>query len=127
MVRCLDPGSPSKRTAGGRGHVAGVGAVLGVVLGAVEDPPDPLDPPDPPMFGQFADEPVWSRGVVVPPLDGLVVVLGAGEADGSGLAAETTATPPPTRSDAASAAVSTVRRTPFGFVSTGVVSAGAGV
>jgi hypothetical protein len=111
-----------------RGHVAGVGTVLGVVLGAVGVVPDePPDPPEPPMFGQSALEPEpWLRGgVVVVPSDG--VVLGAGEADGSGLAAETTATPPPTRSNAASAAVSTVRRTPFGFVPTSVVSAGAGV
>ena len=34
------PGGPPKRTAGTRAQVAGVGAVLGVVLGVVEDPPE---------------------------------------------------------------------------------------
>ena len=53
--------------------MAGVGAVLGVVLGVVEDPPDPLEPlVPPPMFGQSAFVPVWGRGAVVVP--GVVVV-----------------------------------------------------
>ena len=58
------------------------------------------------MFGQFAVEPECVRGVPVPP-DG-AVVLGAD--DGSGLAAETAATPPPTRSSAEIAAVRTVAK-----------------
>ena len=49
---------------------------------------------EPPLSGQSASDPEPSRYAAVsscPPLDGSVVVLGAGEADGSGLAAETTA------------------------------------
>ena len=108
--------------------MAGVGAVLGVVLGDVpEDPPDPLDPFDPPLFGQSPVVPECVRGAPVPP-DG-AVVLGAD--DGAGLAAETTATPPPTRSSAETAAVRTARRTPLVLVTTGsasteAVGAGAG-
>jgi hypothetical protein len=86
-----------------------------VVDGAVE-PPDP----DAPMFGQFALEPVWVRGVVVPP-DGAVVAFGAGEADGS--AARTTAVPPTTRRPTASATVAIVRRMP---PNTGVEAGGSG-
>ncbi len=63
------------------------------------------------------------RGVVVPsdgavvPSDGAVVL---GEADGSGLAAETTATPPATSSSPEIAAVRTARRMPLVvFVSAG--------
>ncbi len=77
--------------------MAGVGAVFGVVLGAVGELPEL---PEPPMFGQLTPE--WVRGVPVPPVPGVVVppfdgavVLGADEGDG--LAAETAATPPPTR------------------------------
>src|SRR5258708_23402361 len=90
---------PAEADRQARDHVAGVGAVLGVVLGVVEDPPDPLEPLVPPMFGQSALVPAWVRGavvvpgVVVVPSDGATVL---GEADGSGLAAETTATPPAT-------------------------------
>jgi hypothetical protein len=51
-------------------------------------------------------------GVVVPPL-GLLVAAGAGEADGSGLAANATAAPPTTRSAADRASVATPRRTPL--------------
>jgi hypothetical protein len=113
-----------------RVQVAGVGAVLGVVLGVVEDPPDPLEPlVPPPMFGQSALVPVWVRGVVVPPFDGGVVVPpGAtvlGEAEGSGLAAETTATPPATSNSPEIAAVRIARRTPLGLVSTGAAATGA--
>ena len=66
------------------------------------------------MFGQFL--PVCVRGVV-PGFDGWVVggwvaALGAGEADGSGLAAETTAAPPTRTSPAARAIVATPRRQP---------------
>ncbi len=102
--------------------MAGVGAVLGVVLGVVEDPPelDPPEPLEPPMFGQLALEPVWVRGVVVPPLDG-AVVLGAD--DGAGLAADTAATPPPTRSRPETAAVRMARRQPL-RVATGSASTG---
>jgi len=104
------------RAAGRASYVCGVedGAV---VLGAL-DPPDPLEPePEPPMFGQSPFiPPVWFgrvEGAVVPPLvSGVVVVLGAGDAEGSGLAADTTATAPPTRSMADSAAVSTMRLMP---------------
>jgi len=68
------------------------------------------------MFGQSLVEPVWVRGVVVPPdgavvpPDGAVVAAGAGEADGS--AARTTAVPPTTRRPTARAAVAIVRRIP---------------
>jgi hypothetical protein len=106
--------------------VAGVGAVSGVVLGVVEDPPGPLVAP--PMFGQSALVPVCVRGVVVPPFEGAVVPPGAmvlGDAEGSGLAAETTATPPATSSRPEIAAVRTARRTPFGLVSTGATETGA--
>jgi len=87
--------------------------VLGVVvLGAVDDP-EPLEPGplEPPMFGQFAvDPPACSGGVVDdPPLDGAVVL---GAADGSGLAADTAAAAPPTRSRAEMPAVITARRIP---------------
>ena len=68
--------------------------------------------PLPPMFGQS-----WvDFGVVVPPF-GVVdppgfVAAGAGEADGSGLAAKATATPPTTRSVADRTTVATDRRSP---------------
>ena len=98
------PGGPPRRTAGTRDQVAGVGTVLGVVLGVVEDPPEPSVPSvlPPALSGQSPGTPEWVRGVVVPsdgavvPSDGAVVL---GEADGSGLAAETTATPPATSSN----------------------------
>jgi hypothetical protein len=60
------------------------------------------------MFGQLWVE---DFGVVVPPL-GLLVAPGAGEADGSGLAANVTAAPPTTRSRPDNAMVATARRTP---------------
>ena len=64
------------------------------------------------MFGQSAVEPVCCRGAgeVPEPPDGAVVL---GAEDGSGLAAETAAAAPPTRSSAESAAVMTVRRMPL--------------
>jgi hypothetical protein len=79
------------------------------------------------MFGQLALLPPagWFGrvdGVVVVPG---VVVLGADEAPGSGLAAETTAAAPPTRSSAESAAVSTVRLSPEPFVCGAAGSGGA--
>jgi hypothetical protein len=90
--------------------------VLGVVLGVV-----PEDPPEPPMFGQLTLEPVWVLGVVEdPPLDGAVV---PGDVDGAGLAAETAATPPPTRSRPEITAVMSARRMPLVFT-TGSVSGG---
>ena len=52
-------------------------------------------------------------------------MLGADEAPGSGLAAETTAAAPPTRSSAESAAVSTVRLSPEPFVCGAAGSGGA--
>ena len=99
--------------------------VLGVVVLGAVDEPEPPDPLEPPMFGQFTVEPpVCFGGVVdVPPLDG-VVVLGA--AEGSGLAAETAAAAPPTRSSAEMAAVMTVRRMPLVRVTTGSTAGGWG-
>jgi hypothetical protein len=82
------------------GQEAGVGVALGVVLE--------------PSFGQLGCDPdagVVVDGDVAPP-DGVVVVAGVGLADGSGLAAETTATPPAMRSAAAIPAVSAARRKP---------------
>src|SRR5436189_3225499 len=80
------------------------------------------------MFGQFTDDPLW-----VPPgaRDGAVVVPGA--VDGAGLAAETAATPPPTRSSAEMAPVRRTRRRPVdlgsivGMSTGGDVAGGAGV
>jgi hypothetical protein len=99
------------------------------VLGVVEDPPEssvPSAPSVPPaLSGQSPLVPEWVRGVVVPsdgavvPSDGAAVL---GEAEGSGLAAETTATPPATSSNPAIAAVRTARRTPLVFVSAGLTS-----
>jgi hypothetical protein len=106
--------------------VAGVGDVLGVVLGVVEDPP--LPPVPPPMFGQSALVPVWVRGVVVPPFEGAVVPPGAkvlGAAEGSGLAADTTATPPARSSSPEMAAVRRVRCRPPGLVSIAAAATGA--
>lgn len=82
------------------------------------------------MFGQFtplAPVPWFGRvdGVVVPGFDG-TVVLGADDAPGAGLAAETTATAPPTRSSAESAAVRTVRLTP-GLVVCGAAGSGGAI
>jgi hypothetical protein len=74
------------------------------------------------MFGQFADDPWWVPPPGVP--DGAVV---PGAVDGAGLAAETAATPPPTRSSAEMAPVRTTRRKPVDRDSTAVVSAGGGV
>ena len=80
----------------------------------------------PALSGQSPGAPEWVRGVVVPsdgavvPSDGAVVL---GEADGSGLAAETTATPPATSSSPEIAAVRTARRMPLVvFVSAGRTS-----
>ncbi len=88
------------------------------------------------MFGQSAvlpPEPRWGRvdgsaapgvvGVVVPGVDGSVV-LGAEEELGSGLAADTTATAPPTRRSAESAPVSTIRLMPEPVVCDAGASAG---
>jgi hypothetical protein len=78
--------------------VTGLGVVPRLVPGLV---------PFPPMFGQS-----WvDFGVVVPPF-GVVVAPGAGEADGSGLAANATAAPPTMRSIPDSARVATPRRIP---------------
>jgi hypothetical protein len=98
--------------------VSGVAAGLGstVVSGeadssGVVDPPDPLEPPS--SFGQSAF--VLARSGRV---DGVVpsvvpsVALGAVDVLGSGLAAETTATAPPTSSNAETAATRAVRRIP---------------
>jgi hypothetical protein len=81
---------------------AGVGVALGVPLVV-------------PSFGQFACVPVPSVVDVdgaVDPSDGVVLVAGVGLADGSGLAAETTAAPPAIRSAAAIPPVSAARRKP---------------
>src|SRR5437899_10258609 len=74
------------------------------------------------MFGQFADDPLWVPPPGVP--DGAVVL---GAVDGAGLAAETAATPPPTRSSAEMAPVRTIRRKPIDRDSTAGVSAGVDV
>jgi hypothetical protein len=118
------PGGPPKRTAGADvgTYVAGVAAGFGAVE-LPDDPPEPL----PPMFGQLTVLPPagWFGrvdGIVVVPG---VVVLGADEAPGSGLAAETTAAAPPTRSSAESAAVSTARLSPEPFVCGAAGSGGA--
>jgi hypothetical protein len=105
--------------AGVDGVVSGV--VSGVVLGAVPD-----DPPDPSLSGQFALVPVWLRGVPVPGTVGVDSVPALGAADGSGLAAETMAAPPPTRIRPATAAASTVRRRSPALGAVGVGSAGGG-
>ena len=99
-------GPPGGSSLGGRRRAPGPVGVVGAE-GVV---PDPLLPP---MFGQSAvePEPCWrgaARRSPEPP-DGAVVL---GAADGSGLAAETAAAAPPTRSSADSAAVMTVRRMP---------------
>jgi hypothetical protein len=75
------------------------------------------------MFGQFADDPLWGPAPPGVP-DGAVV---PGAVDGAGLAAETAATPPPTRSSAEMAPVRTTRRRPVDRGSTAGVTAGAGV
>jgi len=88
-------------------YVAGVAA--GALPAELLEPPEPDEPP---MFGQFA--PLWFGrvdGAVDPPLEPPLVV-GAGELDGSGLAAETTAAAPPTRSSPDSSAVATMRLMP---------------
>jgi hypothetical protein len=83
-----------------------------------------------PPCGQFARVPwpgvVELDGAVDPSVDGLVVVAGVGLADGSGLAADTTAAPPAMRSAAAIPAVRTVRRNALGRV-TGSLGVSAGV
>jgi hypothetical protein len=83
-----------------------------------------------PSCGQFARVAVPGAaaldGAVDPSVDGLVVVAGVGLADGSGLAADTTAAPPAMRSAAAIPAVRTVRRKPLGRVA-GVLDGSAGV
>ena len=80
----------------------------------------------PALSGQSPRSPERVRGAVVPsdgavvPSDGAVVL---GEAEGSGLAAETTATPPATSSNPEIAAVRTARRMPLTlFVSAGRTS-----
>jgi len=119
--------------------------VLGDVLGVVEEPPEPFEPFEPsvlPPFdlsGQSPALPEWVRGVVVPPgavpSDGVAVVPSEGaavlgDAEGSGLAAETTATAPATSSNPEIAAVRTARRAPLAVLvslgrgSTGGVDAG---
>lgn len=101
--------------AAGLGYVVVPGSAE--LSGVVEEPPEPLDPPEP-SFGQSALVPPAGRsGVVdgaVPSTDGSVT-LGQVEVLGSGLAAETTATAPPTRSSAETAAASTARWTPVPF------------
>ena len=113
---------PAETDRQARDHVAGVGTVLGVVLGVVEDPPEPSVPSVPlpvrlPCPGSRPGPRARARGrglpsdgVVVVPSDGAAVL---GEADGSGLAAETTATPPATSSNPEIAAVRTARRMPL--------------
>jgi hypothetical protein len=76
------------------------------------------------MFGQFL--PVCVRGVV-PGFVGWAVALGAGEADGSGLAAETTAAPPTRASPAARARVATPRLQPPVVAVGGIDASGPGV
>lgn len=98
--------------------MAGVVAVLGVVLGEVEDPPESVPSLPAALSGQSSFVPLWVRGAVVPS-DGAAVL---GEAEGSGLAAETTATPPATSSSPEIAAVRTARRMPLVFVSAGRTS-----
>ncbi len=100
-------------------YVAGVEAGAWLLelpeLPELPEPPEPPDEPLPPMFGQLTlapPEPWFGRlagGVVG--FDGSVV-LGAEEAAGAGLAADTTATAPPITSSAASVEVRTVRRRP---------------
>lgn len=89
-------------------YVAGVAA--GALLPELLEPPE--EPLDPPMFGQFAPfiAPWLGRpdGAVPEPLEP-PPVDGACDADGSGLAAETTAAAPPTRSRPDSIAVATTR------------------
>ena len=121
------PGGPPKRTAGADvgTYVAGVAAGFGV-SGCPTSCRTIRPSRCAPMFGQLALLPPagWFGrvdGVVVPG----VVVLGADEAPGSGLAAETTAAAPPTRSSAESAAVSTVRLSPEPFVCGAAGSGGA--
>jgi hypothetical protein len=113
------PGGRRGTTTGafGMGYVAGVAAGA-LVLGALEPPDEPEPEPEPPMFGQLPPgiAPLWfgrTDGAVEPPLVPLLpFVDGADEADGAGLAAETTAAAPPTRRSADSAAVMTVRFRP---------------
>jgi hypothetical protein len=115
--------------------VAGVAGAGVAGAGVVEDPPDEPSE-EPPMFGQSLVE--WpapagglAEGSAVPGVvDGSVVVPGAVEGAGLGLAAFTIAAAPPTRSSAETPAVRTARRMPLGRVtgaagSTGVVG-GAG-
>lgn len=78
------------------------------------------------MFGQFTPFAAWFGrvdGFVVPPFDGFVVP-GAVDEPGAGLAAETAATPPPTRSKTESAAVMAARLRPEPFDSGATGSAG---
>ncbi|MFL5651826.1 MAG: hypothetical protein ACJ77V_07135 [Chloroflexota bacterium] len=114
-------------------YVSGVGAgAVGVVgvpgaEGAEGAVPDPVSPPG---CGQSAAEPdPCCRGAgCVPgmpelpePSDGAVVL---GAVVGSGLAADTTAAAPPTRSSADSAAVMTARRGPEPVDEVGLDDAG---
>jgi hypothetical protein len=75
------------------------------------------------MFGQFGLEPVC--GAAPPGLPEGAVAPGA--VDGAGLAAETTATAPPTRSSAEMAPVRTMRRRPIGRDPTAAGSTDGGV
>jgi hypothetical protein len=83
-----------------------LGAVDGAMLGVVGVVPGV---PDEPPLWQPTLAGAW--GVVeVPPLDGAVA---PGAVDGAGLAAETMATPPPTRRRPEIIAATTARRTPL--------------
>jgi hypothetical protein len=77
-------------------------------------------------FGPFSGQSPFGRadGAVVPPfpsfpVEGSVVADGDVDAEGSGLAADTAATPPPTRRRAAIAAVATPRRSPLAVLDGG--------
>jgi hypothetical protein len=77
-------------------------------------------------FGPFSGQSPFGRadGAVVPPFpsfpaEGSVVADGDVDAEGSGLAADTAATPPPTRRRAAIAAVATPRRSPLAVLDGG--------
>jgi hypothetical protein len=96
------------------------GAVDGVGVVGVDGPPEPSGP----LPSLLAQLPLWPcrvdgaveppvDGAVEPPLEGWLLALGAAEADGSGLAAATTATPPTVNRPAARASVATVRRMPL--------------
>jgi hypothetical protein len=81
-------------------------------------PDEPFDPLEEPPEDWFPG-PSPSHGALPAPVRGCAgvvegaVVLGAGEAEGSGLAAYTAATPPTPRSPATMARLTSPRRTPF--------------